>query len=289
MTFATSENLTTLQAADVFAACGVSAIPIHAPLLPGTGCTCHKPGCQDAGKHPALSEWRAYIKRRPTPEETGVWFGGPEPRNVAVICGQVSDGLTVIDCDDPATYNALCYTYRDLRETLTVKTGKGYHLYCYSPGELKTVTFMANGLKHHVKAEGGYVVAPPSIHRSGNVYRWLDPERAPLTLDLERLAAALKRLGASQADPQPQVAREQGWAARLLREGSRMGSRDDEAIRLSGYLVNFLPYDTCLAILDLWASRCDQAPHDPFGLDQVQAKLDSAWRMRERREVTTPS
>ena len=118
MTFATANPVSTMEQAALFAACSVSAIPIHAPM-PG-GCTCRKPQCSDAGKHPAMGEWRAYIKRRPTHEETGAWFGGPEPRNIAVICGQVSGGLTVIDCDDPATYHALCYTYRDLRESLTV-------------------------------------------------------------------------------------------------------------------------------------------------------------------------
>ena len=62
----------------------------------------------------------------------------------------------------------------------------------------------------------------------------------------------------------------------MLRKGSRFGSRDDDATRLAAHLNHFLPYDTALAILELWITRYDQRPGDPFGLDQVRTKLDSA-------------
>lgn len=277
MTYATPAPVPVAEAARLFAAASVCVIPIHRPI-PGAGCTCGRPQCQDTGKHPALAEWRTYIQRRPLPEELELWFG-QEERNIAVICGQVSDGLTVIDCDDHATYQALLYAYRDLRDTLTVRTGKGYHLYCYSPGELRTVSFVANGLKHHVKAEGGYVVAPPSLHRSGNAYAWVNVDAPPIILDLDRLAAALRRIGAAKTDPSTQAVRhEPGWAAKLLTEGARYGSRDEDCIRLAGYLKRLVPYADALAILDLWAARCDQRPGDPWGMAQVQAKLDSAFR-----------
>ena len=58
-------------------------------------------------------------------------------------------------------------------ETLTSKTGAGLHLYFICPGgvALKSIS-NGFGVGIDVKAEGGYVVAPPSIHRTGNMYLW---------------------------------------------------------------------------------------------------------------------
>ena len=47
-------------------------------------------------------------------------------------------------------------------------------------------------------------------------------------------------------------------------------------VKLASYLIRYLPYDTTLAVLELWAqARCAQTP-DPWGPDDVEAKLRSA-------------
>lgn len=249
------------------------------PLLPPTGESPHHDG-----KHPAVSGWSAYQGengRRATPDELALWFDGTQ-NNVAIIAGQVSGGLAVIDCDDPVTYASLVYAYPDLGASLTVETGKGYHIYTRASVPVATVKFTANGLAHHVKAEGGYVVAPPSVHQSGRVYRWRDPAAPILDLDPERLAVALRRVGATRAGDGPQsTGHERGWAAELLRNGARMGERDEATFQLAAYLLHFLPYDTTEAILEAWAAKCDQRPNDPWGPSEVGAKLRSAHRYQD--------
>ena len=56
--------------------------------------------------------------------------------------------------------------------TLAARTGGGgYHLYL--DGDLPARTGLRAGLD--LKAAGGFVVAPPSLHASGRFYEWLDP------------------------------------------------------------------------------------------------------------------
>lgn len=247
---------------------GWSVIPIT-PVVPGDN--------YRDGKHPSTAggEWLAYTKRQATDDELQGWFDGRES-NIGVVCGEVSGNLVVIDCDDLKTYAALCYVYPALSASLTVETGKGIHIYTTATMPVATTKFTLNGLTHHVKAEGSYVVAPPSVHASGREYAFRDASIAPLMLDPERLSAALKKLGARK--PEPEARNEQGWAAQLIRDGARKGERDDLTLKLAAYLNHFLPYDTSLALLELWAGRCDSSEGDPWGLSQVEAKLRSASR-----------
>ncbi len=59
--------------------------------------------------------------------------------------------------------------------TLTVKTGKGRHLYFKHPGfHIKTRTKII-GTKVDTRGDGGYVAGPGSNHLSGAVYEWDNP------------------------------------------------------------------------------------------------------------------
>lgn len=256
-------------AAREYAAWGWSFIPIHSPV-PGDS--------YRDGKRPATEggEWLAYSQRRPTEDERDFWFPEHSTGNIGVICGQVSDGLVVIDCDTPETYAALCYQYPELRASRTVRTGKGYHIYTVANEPVKTTKFYLFGSTHHIKAEGSYVVAPPSMHATGRRYEWV-ADVPPLTLDLPRLKAALAALGAtSPARTADEPNHDRGWAAQLLRDGAKHGERDDSTFKLASHLIRYLPYDTTLAILEVWAeARCAQTP-DPWGPSDVEAKLRSA-------------
>jgi len=277
-------NATVADAARAYLEQCISVIPLHRPtrvLAPKEegGCTCGRPDCTDQGKHNAVASWRAYQARRATPEELSLWFPPEgEPRNLGIVTGEVSCGLTVIDCDDPDTHAALCFAYPDLRKSLTVQTGKGFHVYAFAPEKLASTTFTLNGKEHHVSAEGRMVVAPPSLHASGRTYAFLDPEAVPVVLDLERLRTALRRLGAKRPDPEQGARKESGWAARYLDEGATVGQRDTRTFELANYLRHHLPEDVTESILTMWAeTRCDQ----PWGRNDVNRKIRAARRYGE--------
>ncbi len=122
------------------------------------------------------------------------WTAEPEG-NIGIVTGQLS-GVVVLDIDNDLAGDL------QLPRTATVITGGGgnrrhfYFAYCHP---LKTFTFLGN----HVKADGGYVVAPGSVHPdTGNVYRWapgLSPEECPLapltSVLLERVQAIAQKSG----------------------------------------------------------------------------------------------
>ena len=124
-------------------------------------------------KAPATDTWKEYQKRKPTDEELHEWFDRGD-KNIAIVCGRISGGLVVVDFDDPSVLDFLINGGIDKfsERTLVVKTGKGYHAYFRAPESLLQNRRFDN-LKIDIKGEGGYVVAPPSIHREGTRYEFL--------------------------------------------------------------------------------------------------------------------
>lgn len=107
------------------------------------------------------------------------WWSATPDANIGIATGSASGGLVVIDVDVDAAKGkdgiAMLKAWQDehgsLPPTLTATTGRGgLHLYYRSMDTRKNTT---NGEKSvDIRAEGGYVVAPPSIHENGNAYSW---------------------------------------------------------------------------------------------------------------------
>jgi len=98
-----------------------------------------------------LIRWKEYQTKR--------YDGGfPEGCNFAVICGEVSGNLCVVDFDDRRLYEAF---FSDI-ETFTVETQSGgIHLYFYTKKPLRKIPKF-KGFPIDVQGEGSYVVIPPS-------------------------------------------------------------------------------------------------------------------------------
>lgn len=99
--------------------------------------------------------------------------------NVGIATGSASNGLVVIDLDvDPNKGEDGLETLRlwerehgDLPETVTAITGSGgMHLYyiCNTP----IACSVDNEKGVDIRGDGGYVVAPPSVHPNGRAYEW---------------------------------------------------------------------------------------------------------------------
>jgi putative DNA primase/helicase len=99
------------------------------------------------------------------PDTIRSWWGRWPRANLGIVTGARS-GLVVVDVDGPVI-PAAC------SPTLTARTARGWHLYYRHPGG--EVRNRAGVLEHlDVRGDGGYVVAPPSLHESGHVYAWAD-------------------------------------------------------------------------------------------------------------------
>jgi putative DNA primase/helicase len=113
--------------------------------------------------------------------------------NVGIATGRAS-GIVVLDVDPRhGGEESLALLEREigpLPATYTVRTGGGgLHLYFRVPedwtGEVRSIPDLLPGLE--LKGDGAYVIAPPSLHPSGNLYEILtDGDLAPAPLALLR-------------------------------------------------------------------------------------------------------
>jgi hypothetical protein len=187
------------------------------------------------GKRP-LIPWEPYRHRPPLPSEPAHWWARWPDANLGVVTGRVS-GLLVLDVDPDkggaASLAALEAAHGRLPATLEVATGGGgRHLYFRHPGgRVGCAVGLRPGLD--LRGDGGYVVAPPSIHPSGRAYVTAalapggppPPAPAPGWL-LALLAEARPRPG------HPALA----WR-RLLAEGLAEGERNTRLASLAGLLL----------------------------------------------------
>lgn len=121
-------------------------------------------------------------------EQITAWWAKWPTANVAIATGQRS-GLVVVDMDPRHDGMHSIEVLEDtlgelLPETPVVITGGGgTHTYLAHPDDDAPVPSSNSILPGiDVKADGGYVVAPPSIHPDGGVYawnRWLPAEMEP--------------------------------------------------------------------------------------------------------------
>jgi Bifunctional DNA primase/polymerase, N-terminal/Primase C terminal 1 (PriCT-1) len=103
------------------------------------------------------------------PEQIRAWWNLDPNFNVAIATGAVSK-IFVIDVDGPDAEREL--QRLDLPATVEAVTARGKHLYFKYPGTpiRNTTGKVAPGVD--TRGDGGYVLAPPSIHPSGALYRW---------------------------------------------------------------------------------------------------------------------
>ena len=115
------------------------------------------------------------------------WWQRNPNANIGIACGQISGGLLVIDLDERANgvsgFDSLHEWETEngeLPETVRTITGKGgSHILYRVPHKESNRVDLLDGVD--VRSDGGYIVAPPSIHPNGNTYEWeYDPEEYPI-------------------------------------------------------------------------------------------------------------
>lgn len=117
------------------------------------------------------------------------WWTRCPSANIGIATGPIS-GVWVLDVDADAELDALRGYIGKPLQTLTASTGKGRHLYFQWPADRQIgnrIGLRLGGQRHalDVRADGGYVAAPPSIHPLGKPYRWIKrmaPVPAPWAL-----------------------------------------------------------------------------------------------------------
>jgi hypothetical protein len=163
-----------LAAALCYAGRGLAVLPIHCP--DGGGCSCSKEGCDRAAKHPRTA--RGSTDATADAATIRGWWARWPGANVAIATG-AGRGVFMVGPDgsggleDLATLEA---EHGPLPATWRARSGgkdPGKHFYFRWPaGRVVRNRRNHRGLKIDVRGEGGFAVAPPSRHASGNAYAW---------------------------------------------------------------------------------------------------------------------
>lgn len=291
--------------------------PLHNPL-PGDRCTCGDPQCSKPGKHPRTGH--GFKDATHSAAVMRVWWGDDFPgANVGIATGRMS-GIVVLDVD-PAkggleSLLALEARHGELPKTLTVATGGGgYHYYFRHPGDAIKVPCIVGKLSEpnapapygglDVRGDGGYVVAPPSMHASGVRYDW---ELLPATPAMEDLledlpgwlhdliqASSSSAITQGSADvTQGEVAPEldggdelkeaQFWLDKYLAEASE-GNRNDIGFRLACQLRdNGVSENVARYNLQQYANM---VPGDGYSVQEAIASCKSAYKGDKRAKAVS--
>ena len=199
-------------------------------------------------KKPLLKSWSEFQKRRPTEEDLSWWWFELEPAGVAIITGAIS-GIVVLDCEKGADLSGL-----NAPKTPSAKTGGGgLHYYFKHPGKNVQNATRIKPLMD-IRGDGGYVVAPPSLHLSGGRYEWLDGLDTPLAdmpdwMDSENKTSSPKNSASTPV--------KNDWDE--ITSGVEEGRRHDAAVKIVGKLLAHIPRKDrdsfVLPMLEAWNEK----------------------------------
>jgi KaiC/GvpD/RAD55 family RecA-like ATPase len=225
---------------------GLSVIPLKSPSMVSSGLP-PKQFIRQC-KIPLVS-WKEFQTRHPTVEEVTDWFNKWPDANIGIVTGKISN-LIVFDLDSE---DAVQYANDEggFPDTPKVKTGKGYHCYMKYPGFVVR-NDVRKELDIDIRADGGYVVAPPSLHGSGKHYGWkdcssiFDIEPAPCEpwmIDYLKDITKDSSKSVKEKSPKPSKtvntaskSKAQGDYAEILNNGAVEGMRNHTATKLIGHL-----------------------------------------------------
>lgn len=236
-----------------YARAGLSVLPIKAQdKVPLTS-----RGVRDATTNPEVI--RAWWRRWPR----------------ANIAHSILPGLVVLDIDSPEAFQYLHAQGFELPATVCSATGRGeHHWYSTAGFQARNGVDIFPGVD--IRAAGGYVVMPPSIHPSGIVYRWKVPfRRSAIAPCPDWLLEKLR-----QRDSPSVKHTTKGWAAKL-REIVPEGKRNQTLAEVCGLLFRKLPAEVAAELAACWAAVKLQPPLSDVEIEQTLSSI-SGCELRRR-------
>lgn len=252
------------DAATRYAKAGWAVLPVHS-VGAGGECSCGRNDCKAVGKHP-----RTFHGFKDATTDVAIiqrWWNQWPDANIGIATGARSN-VVVVDVDPKNFGDEAMFEwevkYGDLPRELVVSTGSGgEHIYfaCEAGVQVRSAPSSIPGVD--LKGDGGYVVAPPSIHASGLRYTWLS-QRQPPAMPTVLLETARP---ASRGGLPP--------TRELLLNGVPEGQRDDAIFRL---MCRLRREGVPVAEAQLMALFTAQACTPPFPPDAALAKVQQAYK-----------
>lgn len=239
--------MTILDHALAYAARGWHVFPLHSADVGGleVACTCGQAGCTSIAKHPRT---RTGVKEASTDRATiEAWWAQWPDANIGLATGMIS-GLYVVDLDGPEA--AAAWADLNVEGGAWVSlTGNGqHHVYALAAPLPSTHWKIATGID--TRGDGGYIVAPPSLHRTGKRYAWspaTDPGHAPIPVPAFVVEACTPRINTESGPPSITYGATTSYGRGVLRnsiariraagEGKRNSTLNDEAFLVGQFVA----------------------------------------------------
>lgn len=218
------------------------------------------------------------------PARIRAWWAEEPEANIGIACGPDS-GFWTLDLDPrnggEGTWEDLLYKFGkgSSPDTVTAETGGGGLHYLFRwPGDGR-LPKRSPGSGLDVKGAGGYIVAAPSIHPSGELYRWQEFCH-PLKVAVADAPEWLLELVCTPATHcvAPAGHNLKTWAE--LMAPAHEGVRNERLARVAGILFRRLPAPVAVVLACLWAKN-NTVP--PLSDQEVRRTLDSIAQREAKR------
>lgn len=256
-----------------YASLGWHVIPLYS--IAGGVCDCGKSDCSSPGKHPLTTNGL----KNATADSYQIidWWRQWPLANIGILTGEASN-LVVLDIDKRHGGFDSLGQLEELHGEFPIGVealtgGGGVHFYFQHPGSvIKNRTNLLPGIDF--RGDGGYVVAAPSNHISGEVYRWgkgsspheAKPAAMPswlLDMLTEKPAAPPRQPGTNgngAGSREALLQRASQYVAKA--DSAAEGSRNSATFRLAGHLSS---------MVDVLGNRLSEA--------EIHSLL-SSWNLR---------
>lgn len=213
-------------------------------------------------KRPYMTNWLQYNRSRVSKDVMESWFTNLTGAGIGIVTGRISN-LVVLDVENYCKI-PIEELLKKYPTQMISRTGSGgYHLFYQYPTRVAHIgnrVGLFEGID--LRADGGFIVLPPTIHPSGGRYEWIKRGMAGVfpnsLLDV-------------QAQPKAQG---DGWITETLR-GVSEGGRNDACARLAGYFFKKgMNADIVEALLMEWNERNDP----PLPTNEVRTTIKSIER-----------
>lgn len=274
-----SQNIL-LKWALAYAKMGWPVIALHTPHR--ETCSCSRGAlCTNQGKHPRYHE--KLLKNGPKsattdPEIITQWWSLWPDANIGIATGKKSFDVLDVDVlgDGPDTLRDMETEHGDLPDTIEQITGSGGRqvMFAYCGGLIGNAVRFADGLD--TRSEGGLVVVPPSLHKSGKRYEW---EASSSPFDGKKLAPMPPwLLGKILENRKKYGSNGTGVDVAKILSGLKKGERDEELFRYACRLRTLgLHQVEAEAIIRDAAAKCDP----PFDSKEASKKVAQAWKYQD--------
>ena len=214
-------------------------------------------------KRPYMSNWHKYITNKPTHDDLKSWFGSLSGAGVGAVTGAIS-GFVVLDIDNRFQGDVEEIIKQYPTDMISKSGSGGYHLfYRYPQGSerIQNAVNLLDGID--LRADGGFIVLPPTIHPTGNAYQWI---KQGIMGEFPKELIALRQQGSNQNSER--------WLTDTLR-GVGSGGRNNAAAKLAGYFFSKgLNADVVECLLLEWNTRNDP----PLPIQELLVTIKSIQR-----------